>query len=367
MSGSVTDAPGISRFDRGVACRNVRLGPRGQWHPCPERAPSKVGRIRAPDRDARTRCQCAPLPGGVPSATRATLRPCPDPAALGLLVLAVAFALAPAAAAPRRRRSIRPALTADGRPPGAYPDLEALVPASYQGAPPETLDSGRNCRSTNLGSLASKGITEVRFAGGTWTFGAERAAVLAVFRTTGLTADALADVLHGQRQGRGQDARSPGTSEPMIAGRPGYRLDTKTGERVQTVVVWPAAASRRRQRGHHQRPAGRPDPGRHRRVRRTADVPVRRPPRAVRVVGRRAVPALMLVGHRGAGQQGATDPDRRPRPATRGGAAMRGAADVAGGRYRPSTGTPAWPRRRRLAMRGRVAVRRAGRPEPAAR
>ena len=29
----------------------------------------------------------------------------------------------------------------------------------------------------------------------------------------------------------------------MIAGRSGHRLDTKTGERVQTVVVWPAAAS----------------------------------------------------------------------------------------------------------------------------
>ncbi len=27
----------------------------------------------------------------------------------------------------------------------------------------------------------------------------------------------------------------------MIAGRPGHRLDTKTGERLQTVVVWPSA------------------------------------------------------------------------------------------------------------------------------
>ena len=165
------------------------------------------------------------------------------PPASRLLALALAFVLAVAAAAPRRRRSIRPGpCSADGRAAGAYPDLEALVPASYQGAPPETLDSGRNCSTDNLGSLASQGIREVRFAGGTWTFGAERAAVLAVFRTAGLTADALATstwTAPRSRPGR----TSPATSEPMIRGRAGHRLDTKTGERVQTVVVWPAAAS----------------------------------------------------------------------------------------------------------------------------
>ena len=30
------------------------------------------------------------------------------------------------------------------------------------------------------------------------------------------------------------------TSTPEIAGRPGYRLDTATGDRVQTVVAWPS-------------------------------------------------------------------------------------------------------------------------------
>src|SRR5829696_7976741 len=35
--------------------------------------------------------------------------------------------------------------TTDGRAPGAYPELEALVPTRYQGVPPGTLDSGRNC------------------------------------------------------------------------------------------------------------------------------------------------------------------------------------------------------------------------------
>ena len=56
---------------------------------------------------------------------------------------------------------------------------------------PMTLDSGRNCSAANLGTLASQGISEVRFAGGTWTFGAERAAVLAIFTAPGLDATGL--------------------------------------------------------------------------------------------------------------------------------------------------------------------------------
>jgi len=131
--------------------------------------------------------------------------------------------------------------SADGRAPGAYPDLEALVPARYQGIPPKTLDSGRNCTATNLGSLASLGISEVRFAGGTWTFGAERAAVLAVFRTKGLDAEALAS-FYAQSAEAAPRTEIVARSAPMIAGRPGRRLDTKTGVRVQTVVTWPAAS-----------------------------------------------------------------------------------------------------------------------------
>ena len=32
-----------------------------------------------------------------------------------------------------------------------------------------------------------------------------------------------------------------GISTTTLAGRPGHRLDTTTGSRTQTVVVWPAA------------------------------------------------------------------------------------------------------------------------------
>jgi len=128
----------------------------------------------------------------------------------------------------------------DGSAPGAYPDLEALVPTKYMDAAPEKLDSGRNCSPENLGSLASAGISEVRFAGGTWTFGAERAAVLAVFTAPGLTAAKLAD-LYLESAHTASRTKIINASEPTIAGRSGRRLDTTTSSRTQTVLVWPSA------------------------------------------------------------------------------------------------------------------------------
>jgi hypothetical protein len=132
------------------------------------------------------------------------------------------------------------ACTTDGRFPGAYPDLEAQVPTTYQGTGPQTLDSGRNCTTTNLGSLADHGITELRFAGATWSFGAERAAVLAVFTAKGLTSDFLAEFYVKSAQAASRttvDQVGPVT----LAGRPGRRIDTTTSERLQVVLVWPSA------------------------------------------------------------------------------------------------------------------------------
>jgi hypothetical protein len=127
----------------------------------------------------------------------------------------------------------------EGRFAGAYPDLEALVPKTYRGDAPQQLDSGRNCTPARLGSLSSAGVKEVRFAGGTWTFGAERALVLAVFRGDGLDADKLASFYAA---GASANSRTTidGQTTPAVAGRPGHRLDTTTSERTQTVVTWPA-------------------------------------------------------------------------------------------------------------------------------
>lgn len=122
---------------------------------------------------------------------------------------------------------------------GAYPDLEARVPTSYEGRSPDRLDSGRHCSEENLGTLAAAGITEVRFAGGTWDFGGERAAALVVFEAPGLTADLIGQFYATSARGANR-TQIVAESRPTIAGRAGHRLDTTTGSRTQTVVTWPS-------------------------------------------------------------------------------------------------------------------------------
>ena len=133
------------------------------------------------------------------------------------------------------------ACSGDGSAPGAYPDLEAMVPTSYENRAPNRLDSGRNCTDENLGTMADEGIDEVRFAGGTWEFGSDIAAVLAVFAADRLTADVMADWWEATAgdSSRTQILRS---AELDMNGRAVHRLDTKTGERLQSVVVWEGAA-----------------------------------------------------------------------------------------------------------------------------
>lgn len=130
--------------------------------------------------------------------------------------------------------------TTDGVGVGAYPDLEARIPTTYEGRSPDRLDSGRHCSAVNLGALAEAGIDEVRFAGGAWDFGGNRAAALVVFQAPGLTADLIAD-FYATSAGSANRTEVTGESTPDLAGRPGHRLDTRTGQRIQTIVTWPAA------------------------------------------------------------------------------------------------------------------------------
>jgi hypothetical protein len=132
--------------------------------------------------------------------------------------------------------------TADGSFAGAYPALEALVPTAYEGRGPDTLDSGRNCTPENLGSLAAAGFEEIRYAGGTWDFGRDQAAVLVVFSASGLAAGDIAEFYAASARTANR-TQVTGESSLTIADRPGRRLDTTTGSRTQTVVVWPAATS----------------------------------------------------------------------------------------------------------------------------
>jgi hypothetical protein len=158
--------------------------------------------------------------------------------ALRIVMLAVVIALVAgcgAEAAP----SFDPTgqCSGDGSAPGAYPELEALVPATFEDRAPDRLDSGRNCTDENLGSLADEGLEEVRFAGGTWEFGSDIAAVLAVFAADGLTVDAMADWWESTARASSR-TQILNSADVDLDGREVRRLDTKTGERLQSVLVW---------------------------------------------------------------------------------------------------------------------------------
>jgi hypothetical protein len=127
----------------------------------------------------------------------------------------------------------------EGRAPGAYPDLEARIPMTYEGRRPDQLDSGRHCDAASLGSLAAAGFDEVRFAGGAWDLGGYRAVALVVFEAPGLTADQVADFYATSARAASR-TQVTGESTPEIVGRPGHRLDSITGDRTQTVVTWPS-------------------------------------------------------------------------------------------------------------------------------
>jgi hypothetical protein len=127
----------------------------------------------------------------------------------------------------------------DGQVPGAYPELEARVPLTLLGANPTRLDSGRHCTAAALGTLSAAGFKEIRFAGGTWSFGAERSAALAIFTAPGLTAEDMAEFYLAGASAAARTNLLAGTAV-TLAGRPGHRLDTETGNRMQTVEVWPA-------------------------------------------------------------------------------------------------------------------------------
>lgn len=152
----------------------------------------------------------------------------------GVLLLGACTAAAPPSFDPTA------ACTVDARLPGAYPALEALVPARLFGAAPNRLDSGRNCSTTNLGTLAGHGLTEVRFGGGLWERSKTSGVTLAVFQGDGLSAERLGEWYEASARLSSKTAGLK-PSRPIIAGRQGYRLDLLASEAPQTVICWPSA------------------------------------------------------------------------------------------------------------------------------
>jgi hypothetical protein len=129
--------------------------------------------------------------------------------------------------------------TTDGRVPGAYPDLEAIVPATFRGRAPDRLDSGRNCTPKALATLVAHGVSELRFAGANWDLGSSSGLTLAIFEAPRLDADWVAEFYEaGARTARRTESVEV-TSVTIPDGSSGSRIDALNGESFQSVIVWP--------------------------------------------------------------------------------------------------------------------------------
>ena len=129
--------------------------------------------------------------------------------------------------------------TSDGRFPGAYPALEGRLPTAFQGKAPDTVDSGRNCSATELGTLAGHGLHEVHYAGASWFLSGNAGITLAIFSGDGLTAEWLGEWYEAAARAA-RNTRQIDPTRPMVAGRQGYRLDTINGDSIQSVIDWPS-------------------------------------------------------------------------------------------------------------------------------
>ena len=188
--------------------------------------------MRAPVRDGGTRCPDAPS-GRASYAHRAMSRliPCCPWHRHGC--------------APRRVHRTRPGLRSSrpARAPSMAP-RRARTRISRRWFPPRTRSAARTA-STPAGTAATRtsgrsptrGSTRSASPGGTWEFGSDIAAVLAVFAADKLTVDAMADWWESTARASSR-TQILGSTSAEVAGRTVHRLDTKTGERIQSVLVW---------------------------------------------------------------------------------------------------------------------------------
>jgi hypothetical protein len=135
------------------------------------------------------------------------------------------------------------ACVVDARAAGLYPQLERLLPARLGEAAPAKVDSGRSCSSERLGTLASHGVKDLRYAGATWTPESGESTVIALFRTAaGQPSLEPGWVEEFYESG----ARASTKTENIVISNPTYddagtvyRLDTLNELSYQSVVVWP--------------------------------------------------------------------------------------------------------------------------------
>ena len=130
--------------------------------------------------------------------------------------------------------------TTDGRQPGAYPDLEGILPTAYDGRAPDSVDSGRSCTPAALGSLVARGVEEMRFAGSTWGLGGTTGLTVAAFEAQGLDPGAMIEFYAAGAKANRKTEKMQ-VSDTTAGGRPASRLDVLQSDGAyQTVVAWPS-------------------------------------------------------------------------------------------------------------------------------
>ena len=133
------------------------------------------------------------------------------------------------------------ACSADGRAPGAYPDLEDLLPSDLAGTPPTTVDSGRSCTADSLSTYGSHGITELRFAGATWDAGGGNGAAIAVVSTTSTQPElqqAWVEEFYLAGARASTKTENIQVSRPTLDGIEVDRIETLNDLSLQTLLVW---------------------------------------------------------------------------------------------------------------------------------
>jgi hypothetical protein len=147
--------------------------------------------------------------------------------------------------------------TADGRAPGAFPDLEAKLPRSLGGiapadgsasAPadllPTKVDSGRNCTEGALSTLWAHGIRELRYAGAIWDRGGGDGTASAFFATPpgqpALQAAWMEEFYQAGAEASTKTENIKVTHPTVDPAGAVFELETLNDLSLQTVVVWPA-------------------------------------------------------------------------------------------------------------------------------
>jgi hypothetical protein len=161
-----------------------------------------------------------------------------------LAILALALAVAACGGTNGSASPAGSGCFADSKAPGTFATLEGLLPKQLEGRTPDLVDSGANCTSGALGTYATHGISELRFAGATWDGTNGDGTVIALMSTETPAQPAVQVAWVEEFYTAG--AQNASHTENITTTRPSmpgaglvFRLETLNNLSLQTVVVWP--------------------------------------------------------------------------------------------------------------------------------